>query len=395
MRDPRRLAFHLNLYRLAGLPRVLGIEIDDQEVRAVEVERMGLVTREASFLTRVLWGYTLRLEGGETPEEIGARLKTFLEAMHSTTQRAVLGLRPQAVRIVRTQVPDGVERIRDWIEDNSDKLLGLPIPVSELAFEYQDVPHGAQPEATVDIAFVRRVEVEKLLAICRAANLVPLAVGVGRDMQTAQPQSDLRDEYRVARRLAESGFDAGDHSFDFLPAALKEEGVKNLWRRVTKRVGAAAATLLLVALLSEFLASVYVSSREVALEESLTSSKASLNEVTSLEQDVQALEERVAAVRLGTDRTELARAMHDVASVHGQGIRFHRLAIVEKKSGGVSFAVSAEAPSHGQLAAFISSLDSAGFCKDVVLLKSGSGEASSGQKALAGAVLFDLEGQIR
>jgi hypothetical protein len=389
-----RVSLHTNLHRLAGLSRVLGIEVDDQEVRAVEVERMGLVTRGASFPTRLLWSYTLRLEGGETPEEIGARLRALLEAMHSTTQRAVLCLRPQAVRVVHTQVPEGVERVRDWIEDNSDKLLGLPIPVSELAFEYQDVSPDAQPEATVDIAFVRRVEVEKLLAICRAANLVPLVLGAGCDMQTAQPQSDLRDEYGAAYRLAESGFGPGDHSFDFLPAALKEEGVKHLWHRVTKRVGAAAATLLLVALLSEFLASVYVGSREGALEESLTSSKASLSEVAMLEQDVRVLEERVAAVRLGTDRTELARVMHDVASVHGQGIRFHRLAIVEKKSGSLSFAVSAEAPSHGQLAAFLSSLDSASFCKDVVLLKSGSGEASSGQKALAGAVLFDLEGQI-
>jgi hypothetical protein len=390
-----RLPFHTNLHRLAGFARVLGIEIDDQEVRAVELERMGLVTRAASFPARMLWSYTLRLEGGETPEEIGARLRTLLEAMNSTTQRTALGLRSQAVRIVRTEVPDGVERIRDWIEDNSDKLLGLPIPVSELAFEYHDVPPGAQQEATADIAFVRRVEVEKLLAICRAANLVPLVLGVGRDMQTAQPQSDLRDEYRVARRLAESGFDAGDHSFDFLPAALKEEGVKSLWQRITKRVGAAAATLLLVALLSEFLASVYVSSREAALEESLTSSKASLSEVAMLEQDVRVLEERVAAVRLGIDRTELARIMHDLASVRAPGIRFHRLEIAERKTGGVAFEVSGEAPSHGQLAAFLSSLDSTSFCKNVVLLKSGSGEASFGQNGLAGAVRFDLEGQMR
>jgi hypothetical protein len=393
MRPP----FHTNLHRLAGFARVLGIEIDDQEVRAVELERMGLVTREASFPTKLLWSYTLRLEGGETAEEIGARLKTLLEAMHSTTRRVALDLRSQAVRVVRTQVPEGAERIRDWIEDNSDKLLGLPIPVSELAFEYQYVSADTQPEATVEIAFVRRVEVEKLLAICRAANHVPLVLGVGRDKQTAQPQSDLRDEYRVARRLAESGFGAGDYSFDFLPAALKEEGVKNLWQRITKRVGVASAIVLLVALLSEFLASVYVGSCEAALEESLTSSKASLSEVTSLEQDVQALEERVAAVRTGTDRTELARAMHDLASVRAPGIRFHRLEIAERKTGGVAFEVSGEAPSHGQLAAFLSSLDSANFCRNVVLLKSRSGEgfAPSGTKSRAGAVLFDLEGQIR
>jgi hypothetical protein len=392
-----RVSLHTNLHRLAGLPRILGIEIDDHEVRALELERMGLVTREASFPTRMLWSYTLRLEGGETAEEIGTRLKTLLEDMQSTTQRAALSLRPQAVRIVRTQVPEGVERIRDWIEDNSDKLLGLPIPVSELAFVYQDVSPGAQPEATVEIAFVRRVEVEKMLAICRTAGLEPLALGVCHEAQAAPQQGEVRDEYRRAYRLAECGFGARDHSLDFLPAALKEVGVKNLWQRITRRVGAVAATLLLVALLSEFLASVYVGSREVELEESLTSSKASLSEVTSLEQDVKALEDRVAAVRLGTDRTELARAMHDVASVHGPGIRFHRLAIVEKKSGGVSFAVSAEAPSHGQLAAFLSSLDSANFCKNVVLLKSGSGEgfAPSGTKSPAGAVLFDLEGEIR
>jgi hypothetical protein len=109
-------------------------------------------------------------------------------------------------------------------------------------------------------------------------------------------------------------------------------------RNLTKRFGLSAGGLVLGLLLLEFLASAYVDSREKALDESWASTKTTVSELNALEKNVKALEDRLAAVRSGTERTELARVLHDVASVPAKGVRFRRLGIVEGKNRELAFA---------------------------------------------------------
>jgi hypothetical protein len=392
-----RIPFRINTHLFVGFSRALGIEISENEIRVVELERRGLIRRSSARQVKLLWSDKIPLEWERSPEVIGSQLKELLEAAPSSTRRAALSLRPQAVRMVRAQVPDGVQSIREWIEDNSDKLLQLPIPLSELAYDYRAIHEGHNQGESVEIAFVRRQEIEKCLAICRLASLEPVFLGIAPDASTISMDVDAEPEYATAYRLATSALFPEERSCDFLPDPVRGEAEERFYRRLTKRVGLSAAVLLLAALLTEFLGSMYVDSRERLLNESSASNRTAVSDVAALEKEVKALEERLDAVRQGSDRTELARAMHDVACVRATGVRFRRLAIGEKKAGNLSFSITGEVVSHEQLARFLAALDTASFCQNVTLLKSGNGSESGAfeRNTRAGWILFDLEGHIR
>jgi hypothetical protein len=392
-----RIPFRLNTHRLAGLPRALGIEIGDHETRLVEVERAGLITRAPLVPIKLLWSYDLRLEWESKPEEIATKLTNLFDAMRSGTCRAAVSLRPEAIRLVRTEIPEKISNIPEWVEDNCDKLLQLPIPINELAFTFRALPTSEHDGNCLEIAFVRRREIEKCLEVCRLASLEVVFMGLLAGSIAGPSDNDKDPEYAVPQRLATLALLPSEESFDFLPVEAHNDAEKNLYGRLTKRVGGSAAVVLLMVLLAEFLGSTYLDTREKILDESSASNKATVNELAALEKNVKILDERLAAVRFGGERTELARSLHDVASVPGRAVKFRRLALYEKNVSDKSFMVTGEAPSHEELARFLAALDTSSFCQHVALLKSGTSaeSASGGHTVSRGSILFEIEGHLR
>jgi hypothetical protein len=345
----------------------------------------------------LLWCSTIRFEADQSPEETGAALRDLLSARESSTHRASLSIRPQAVRLVQAEVPEGVTRIPEWIEDNAEKLLQLPIPLSEIVYGCRSLPAPNAEAAVIEIGFVRRQEVEKCLTVCRLAGLEPVFLGAAPRATESKAELDIGPNNATAFRLAALSFSPNGAACDFLPPQARVQAEEGVQRNLTKRFGLSAGGLVLGLLLLEFLASAYVDSREKALDESWASTKTTVSELNALEKNVKALEDRLAAVRSGTERTELARVLHDVASVPAKGVRFRRLGSVEGKNRELAFAAMGQASSHEQLARFLAALDTASFCRGATLLKSGTGSAGPGVPAgpASGSVFFELEGRVR
>ena len=73
-------------------------------------------------------------------------------------------------------------------------------------------------------------------------------------------------------------------------------------------------------------------------------------EVAMRASTVKALEERVAAMRVGTHRSQVARTLHDLAASVTPGVRFQALEVQAPESGRENFAVSGEVVTHARLA---------------------------------------------
>ena len=185
--------------------------------------------------------------------------------------------------------------------------------------------------------------------------------------------------------------------FQFLRAMFGEIGETQLWRSLLQRTALACGGLLLVLLLLQSIAAFYVESRKTAIDEASQAMETTAREVAMRASTVKALEERVAAMRVGTHRSQVARTLHDLAASVTPGVRFQALEVQAPESGRENFAVSGEVVTHARLAVYLASLDTARFCGGVQLLQSGreKGAWPEEKPARAGAVGFEVQGGIR
>lgn len=170
-----------------------------------------------------------------------------------------------------------------------------------------------------------------------------------------------------------------------------------MYRTLSQRVALASGAVILVLLLLEAAASLYVDSLSSELDESSRSARAANEEVRRLETEVTKLEGRLDVVRVGSERTQLARTLHDIARTLPRGIRLTELEVRESNGGRIAFQTEGEVLSHERLASYLAVLDTADFCKNVGLASSGSPKSTWGneRKSTTGTVGFELRGEAR
>ncbi|MBI5216811.1 MAG: PilN domain-containing protein [Ignavibacteriae bacterium] len=170
--DPGRIQ------RLAGITRILGIDITATRARVVEL------AKASNFFTKNVGGYKIHAFGTiEFTEEQSVKDKaslfsTFLKQHNIKTKYAVTTLQSTGVKTVRTILPSETEDIDGWIRDNYEQLLKLPLPLQQVSFDYH-LLEETNVGVDVNISFVRNSDVQELDTILSSAGIQLLSISAG------------------------------------------------------------------------------------------------------------------------------------------------------------------------------------------------------------------------
>ncbi len=189
----------MNLQKLAGLRSIIGLEITERHVRAVELKILGgNLDKFYSRFTAAKY-LTFDIAGGLSVESSSAALKEELKRRGMRSHYAVAALHAGKVKTVRAEVPADVSDIGEWVQDNFEKLVRIPVPLDELAYRYEILQTGSA-YSTIEFFFVRNLEIESTIQFLKSLNLDPIALSVGvRD--SANPLL-FTDQYGREGRLS-------------------------------------------------------------------------------------------------------------------------------------------------------------------------------------------------
>ena len=181
----RGILKRIDLPRLSGINRLLGIHCTDDSVRVVELEKRGSFLNRFKAAFQPVCSFELALHENASTAE---RARDLVQALHRhgvRTRHAVVGIQSKGVKNVVASVQSSVKNLDEWIGEHHEKLLKLPLPLSEVSYAYE-VLTSSDAGPTVEITFVRKTDIEDQVRFVELAGLQPLAVGAGtRDALTA------------------------------------------------------------------------------------------------------------------------------------------------------------------------------------------------------------------
>ena len=107
------------------------------------------------------------------------------------TKHAVTSLQSLAVRTTQVEIPVSVTNTDNWIRENFEKLLRIPVALSEISYSYEIL--GRKESAnTVEVTFARKSEIEQTKHLFSEAGLTLLSLTAGtRDSLNVLVYSEL------------------------------------------------------------------------------------------------------------------------------------------------------------------------------------------------------------
>src|SRR5437867_678327 len=127
----------LDLQRLAGVNRILGVDLADDIVRIVELEKKGGPLNKYAVRMSPVCAYYRQFTTGATLEKKAQQTKELLVACGITTTYAVSSVRTLGVRSLVAHTPPHVDNLDEWIRENHERLLKLPVPLTQVSFDYE------------------------------------------------------------------------------------------------------------------------------------------------------------------------------------------------------------------------------------------------------------------
>lgn len=364
--------YRINIHRLAGRPGVVEIDLGGAPIRVTELDGPSAVYRTGGEVRRELWSARIEETPDNSPGEIGSRIRDILQGNDSRASRACVFLRPQALRIVRAEPPEGETRIKEWIEDHADTLLNLPVSARDIAMDYRQLSDD-RTEGSIEVAFAKRQEIDRCVEICRSAGLEPASVTIKPDPDSSHNQP-----------------------FEFLPSEVRDADETRTYQSLTRRAGLLFGSLLLLFLAFDFAASWYLDTQAESLDESSHSTEYMVREVAALEEAVRDLGTKLATVRQGSNRTQRARTLHELARTVPRGVRLRKIDITEENTGRSLLQVEGEVASHAHLASYLAALDTAAFCAGMRLGDTDpQGNSFGGERRpQMGVIQFEIRGEL-
>lgn len=165
----------INIQRLAGIKRIIGIDQQNDSVRIVELKRSYNPFKRSSQF-EVLRSTTIQWEEGETLDQKADKLKTVLAS--SKTKLAVANIPSNSVRSIVVEVPKGVENINEWIIEHHEKLLKFPVSLNEILTGYE-VLKESESGTIIEVTFVKNSEIDKTTSLLQKVGLELLALSAG------------------------------------------------------------------------------------------------------------------------------------------------------------------------------------------------------------------------
>ncbi len=197
-----------NLLKLSGVNSILGIDLYKGIVRVAELSARGGFLNRYRSEYRASAHFSLNLAEALSPSERGQRLAEAMKANGIRARFCVSSIRTVNSRTVIADIPMDISQdssgngIRSWINDNYEKLIRVPIQLSELTFDY-DILSAGPDSVKCEIAFVRTKEIEEWTGMLNSAGLHVLNLGL-----------DVRNfEFGIQ---ADSQITSGDNVFIFV-----------------------------------------------------------------------------------------------------------------------------------------------------------------------------------
>lgn len=174
----------LNMLKLSGITSVLGIDLYKDRVRVVEVRsRGGILNRfKAAYVTGK--HFEIDLPENASSAERGRLLAEELKKKGIKTRFCVSSVRSLNSREVTADIPiddrEGSSRddIESWIRENYQKLIRVPVPLKELAFDFQILSESID-SVRCEIAFVRASDRDNLIELAESAGLHLILLTMG------------------------------------------------------------------------------------------------------------------------------------------------------------------------------------------------------------------------
>ena len=169
---------HINVRQLAGANRVLGIDFAESCIRVVEVEERIVPLRKSQSRFNVRNHFTLEFDPAEEWLKRADLLKQKLTELGIRTCYAATSIRSLGVKVVETIIPSGMHTVDEWIAENQEKLLRIPLSSGSIA-HCAEILERNDSGMRVEITFVRNEEIERYQSFFRTAGLELIALGAG------------------------------------------------------------------------------------------------------------------------------------------------------------------------------------------------------------------------
>ncbi len=163
----------LDLPFLAGVHSVLGFDDDGTTVRIVELQKHGnILNRHApKYSVEHYLSHTFAVSSSKT--ERAEIVKNLLCEHAITAKYVVSSIQTAGLKIIEAQLPQGTENIDAWIEEHYERLIRLPIAFKDIRYSYE------VRKESIEIAFVRKSDINDHLAFLQEVGLEVIGLGVG------------------------------------------------------------------------------------------------------------------------------------------------------------------------------------------------------------------------
>ncbi len=172
----RQLLSHLDLQRIAGISSILGIDLTEERARIVEVRKKGNILNRFKGRYEAVKSFSVEFPHGQTPEQKSKLIKTAFSEHGVTSKCAVSSIQSLGVKTVGTIIPPSTRDLAEWIKDNSERLLGLPIPANQVSHQWE-VFEASEAGILAEITFARNAELEQLRRFIQSAGLRLIGIG--------------------------------------------------------------------------------------------------------------------------------------------------------------------------------------------------------------------------
>lgn len=168
----------IDFQRIAGINRILGIDLYAGGARIVELEKKGSFFNRFSANYKVVQFFTHSFGELKTSSDVGPEFQKVLTQHNIKARFVVSSIRSSGVKTVVTTIPADNKNIDKWIQSRYEKLLNMPLSLAALSYAYE-ILEEKEGGFVIEITFIHKKDIERHVTILQNAGLSLLALGFG------------------------------------------------------------------------------------------------------------------------------------------------------------------------------------------------------------------------
>ncbi|MCL5035047.1 MAG: PilN domain-containing protein [Bacteroidetes bacterium] len=167
---------NINTLKIAGIHSILGVDYYQDTIRVVELRSRGGVFNKFRAVYKVVNYFKFQLPIDASNFERGRLLFDELKTRGVHCRFCVSTVRSSTMKVVTAELPEDAENINEWISENYERLLKVPVNFRDLSFGYR--VHSSAP-LRCEVAFVHVSERDGVVEMINVSGLHLLGLGLG------------------------------------------------------------------------------------------------------------------------------------------------------------------------------------------------------------------------